>query len=788
MKPPGPFRRMAVLAAVLSPAPAFAQAPSPATAVAHEYDAMGNPTRRIVAPGVLGLATQNTYDSLQRLRRVTDARAGQVDLSYLGGTAHLQQVLDPRRLATQYLPTGFGDLRTLSSPDTGTAIMTRDAAGNLSSRTDSRGVTASHSHDALNRLTQTTYSAGAAQAVYTWRYDETGPGFANGTGRLTSAGHPRGWSAFAYDAEGRVTVHTQQVTDESGTSALTTTVRYTYDAAGNRIRVTYPSGRMVNLTYTSGRLRSIDVMADANAGAVPVASQIGYTPAGEISGWTWHLESGQRPHGWVRDLQGRPVRYPLGVLLRDLSYDAAGRITAYTHSDAASGSAAPAFDQAFGYDELGRLTSAQTATATWSYAYDGNGNRTASSHNGYGASFVISPASNRLLAVPGATYGHDAAGNVTSIVPTFAVSPPTDRTMRYDLAGRMVAHQGPYLRGDYVVDGFGLRVLKIVSSVVPPGGYYAGPPPPPKVTVFAYDDEGRLLGEYDGATGGTLREYVWLGNTPVALLSANAGGVMELMHVHADHLDTPRVVVDRQGRVRWSWLAEPFGTTPANENPSGLGALAFGLRFPGQYFDAESGLHYNWHRDYEPGTGRYVQSDPIGLQGGINTYSYASGQPTMHTDRSGLWSRAIHDEVSRHAALRSGCSVRAEEIGQATASIDGAPNSQRPENSAWHGMSRPKMGTLGAELEFVDYLEQNLQSCSLDSLARRLHAIQDSLSPSHRGFKEWHGVFSLRTLLTFIPHAIGDTWLTEATRAEMLWRSEAVIREWKSRCPCSCDG
>jgi RHS repeat-associated protein len=107
--------------------------------------------------------------------------------------------------------------------------------------------------------------------------------------------------------------------------------------------------------------------------------------------------------------------------------------------------------------------------------------------------------------------------------------------------------------------------------------------------------------------------------------------------VWADHLGTPRVVSDAANGVRWEWAnAHPFGAHAPNDNPSGAGAFAFNLRFPGQYFDAETGLHYNYFRDYDPGIGRYVQSDPIGLDGGINTYAYAYDAPLTHSDPEGL--------------------------------------------------------------------------------------------------------------------------------------------------------
>ena len=95
-------------------------------------------------------------------------------------------------------------------------------------------------------------------------------------------------------------------------------------------------------------------------------------------------------------------------------------------------------------------------------------------------------------------------------------------------------------------------------------------------------------------------------------------------------------MIDRAGVQRWSWVAEPFGNSPPVEDPVGYGAFTLNLRMPGQYFDVESGLAYNWNRSYDAGLGRYTQSDPIGLQGGINTYAYVGGNPISYTDPDGL--------------------------------------------------------------------------------------------------------------------------------------------------------
>jgi len=110
-----------------------------------------------------------------------------------------------------------------------------------------------------------------------------------------------------------------------------------------------------------------------------------------------------------------------------------------------------------------------------------------------------------------------------------------------------------------------------------------------------------------------------------------------LNNLHPDHLNTPRLVADSAGAAVWRWdQQEPFGVNVPDENPSGLSAFEFPLRFPGQYADKETNLHYNYFRDYDPGVGRYVESDPIGLLAGPNTYAYVRGSPLVYSDASGL--------------------------------------------------------------------------------------------------------------------------------------------------------
>lgn len=119
-----------------------------------------------------------------------------------------------------------------------------------------------------------------------------------------------------------------------------------------------------------------------------------------------------------------------------------------------------------------------------------------------------------------------------------------------------------------------------------------------------------------------------------------------LYYVHNDHLSTPQAVTDDNQTVRWRAQYAPFGEAEVI-----IDDIEMPIRFPGQYFDEESGLHYNYFRDYDPTLGRYIQSDPIGLQGGLNTYLYVSGNPILITDFFGL------SETSRCAATDYNCAA-----------------------------------------------------------------------------------------------------------------------------------
>lgn len=601
---------LAAHSAFAVPLPPPPQSPAPVTD--YEYDAKGKLTKVTKAKGVVGFgfAHQTAYDPLERVQSTTNAKSGVSTLVH-DGQDQITKVTDPRNLITQYQRDGLGQVRQLSSPDTGVATSSYDAAGNLLTRTDSRGVTQTYTYDSLSRpKTLVLSQSGQAGLNYSWTYDQTGSNHGYGVGRLTTATAPGGTTQYRYDAQGRVVQSTQIA------SSVTLSTSYAYNAAGQVTSITYPSGRILTVSYLNGQPASVSLAKDSGSTTQPLVSQIQWAPFGAPSSWQWHMGAGLKAHERLTDNYGRLVRYTLGGMVRDVSYDAADRIVQYTHLDVAAGAATPAtqaLDQSFGYDELDRLTSITTASAGWSIGYDANGNRTSVTLNGATRDYTTSATSNRLDAItnPARSFGYDAMGNTLSDTAGY--------TATYALDGRLTTLLKDGVTTTYAYDAAGQRVAKTVGN---------------QRKLFVYDLEGRVLGEY-GGDGSPLMEYVWLGDQPLAVFQPLSQTDDKVYYIHTDHLNTPRLLLEPTGAVRWRWLADPFGVALAEDNPSGYGVVNFNLRFPGQYFDKESGLHYNYFRDYDASTGRYVQSDPIGLAGGLNTYLYVAGDPVSLLDPDG---------------------------------------------------------------------------------------------------------------------------------------------------------
>ncbi|MFT4278899.1 MAG: RHS repeat-associated core domain-containing protein [Rhodopseudomonas sp.] len=152
---------------------------------------------------------------------------------------------------------------------------------------------------------------------------------------------------------------------------------------------------------------------------------------------------------------------------------------------------------------------------------------------------------------------------------------------------------------------------------------------PSATTHYVYDRSGRLLAEASG-TGTTQREYVWIDDLPLALFADLDTGTPKQWFVHPDHLNRPTKMTDASQTVVWDAYYWPYG-----EIRSITGSASNNLRFPGQYYLVESGLHYNWHRHYDPTLGRYTQPDPLDFVDGPSVYEYARSTPNIFVDFNG---------------------------------------------------------------------------------------------------------------------------------------------------------
>jgi len=270
----------------------------------------------------------------------------------------------------------------------------------------------------------------------------------------------------------------------------------------------------------------------------------------------------------------------------------------------------------YGYDNLYRLTAADnpdsTGIADEAFSYDGVGNRLTSADTTGQWSYN---ANNELTGQDNVTYEYDANGNMVK-----KTTGATVTSYVYNLEDRLYqVWSGEVETGDliaeYYYDPFGRRLWKQVGGTR---------------TYYHYSDEG-LIAEFDGS-GAEIKTY---GYKPGSLWTTDPLFMKigsQYYFYHNDHLGTPQKMTDVSGATVWSVKYESFGKATVDAASS----VENNLRFPGQYYDAETGLHYNWFRYYEPGTGRYFRVDPIGFWGGVNFYIYCLNNPLILVDPDGL--------------------------------------------------------------------------------------------------------------------------------------------------------
>ena len=548
------------------------------------YDGNGNV---LTSNAPLSRNTTKTYDALNRISQITDPNSGVTQFAY-DGRNNLTGVIDPRALSTSYTNDGFGDVTKLVSPDTRTSYSTYYTGGNLRTTTDARGAVGTYTYDALNRVTQIAYTDQTIQFTY-----DAGT---NGKGRLTGASDANHSMSWGYDSLGRVNSKSQTV------ASVTESVGYTY-TNGDLTSIVTPSGQTLTYSYTNHRITSIKV------NDTTILSGATYDPFGPATGWTWgNASTSSRSF----DEDGNPEQIVTAGVTNGYTIDSAFRITGISDSGLSSNT------WTFGYDLLDRVNTGTTSATTRGYTYDANNNILTTTGT-TASTETISTTNNQLSATSGGivrTYAYDNAGNTTSF---------TGETFTFNQRGRMSSAVSSAGTTNYVYNALGQLIEKSGN-----GG----------TTLLMYDESGHLLGEYT-STGALVQETVWMGNTPVATLLPS-GSTVAVYYIHTDHLGTPRKITRTSDNgLMWRWDPDTFGSVAPNNNPSGLGAFTYNLRFPGQYSLSESGLYYNYHRTYDPQMGRYIEADPIGLRGGINPYAYVGGNPVSEVDSMGLFTLSL---------------------------------------------------------------------------------------------------------------------------------------------------
>lgn len=582
------------------------------------------------------------YDAAHRLVGISDAEGNRISytLDAAGNRTQVDVYDSSNALSTthRWVFNAAGRVHQDIGAINQTVTNEYDASSNLIATTDPLGRFTSFDYDALNRLSETSDAIGGTTR---FSYDSRD--------NLLGVIDPRSLAtSYAYDGhDNRIAVNSPDTGastyshDSSGNVATSTDSRsveanYAYDALDRVTEVEY-SDQTINYSYDAGpnakgRLSSfIDGSGSTSysydlQGRIAAKTQVvggvsktvgySYNPAGQLAYLT--TPSGQTIGYTYSNNRVTAISVNGTPLLSQVLYAPFGPTRGWQWGNGSL--------TAREYDTDGRLTVIESAgLSTYSYNADGTiqsrsddapGPSSASSES---LNINISSSSNRIgsvVATPSndtRVYTYDAAGNTTS---------DGVNTFSYNDAGRMVASGSGSSLATYGYSALGQRVRKTSTS---------------GTSYFFYDESGHLIGVY-GSSGERIEEIVWLDDIPVATIRTSPTGGVGFFYIHTDQLNTPvRLTRVEDNAVMWRWDHDPYGTGASDDDADGNGAYVFfNLRFPGQYRDQETGLYYNYFRDYDAAVGRYVQSDPIGLLAGVNTYGYVLGNPLKYIDSLGL--------------------------------------------------------------------------------------------------------------------------------------------------------
>ena len=500
---------------------------------------------------------------------------------------------DEKGRITRFTYDGRGYLVEETNPLGQTIRYVRDAAGNLTRIVKPDAARIVYEHDDAGRITgRKTYRADGTL--------ESSDNFAwSDAGNLASWSTDGAAGVLEHDAADRLRREAVTI------GGVTLSRAYTYHPNDTVASFTGPDG--VTLQYTYDGFDNLDRLDIPGEGSISVTARRWMAPATVV--YPGGVVQEQERDGLL-NLTRLRVRSPQQTTLFDL-VNHFGQLTELTAREV------DGRDTGYEYDEALRLVKTDasfTGGVSETFAIDAAGNRT--SHSAVSGTWEYDDA-NRLQSKGSVSYAYDASGNMVRKVDSSLAEPRRTTHYVYDVLDRLVQIRdgADAVVATYTYDPFDNRLSKTVGGVT---------------TLYLHGDEG-LLAETDAA-GQVLRSYGWDLQNPYASapLFQRAGGAY--YYYHNDHQGTPWRVTNRAGAVVWSASRySAFGTATVASGAQ----IEQPWRFPGQYLDAESGLHYNLRRYYDADTGRYISEDPLRFDSSSNFYAYAENSPQNFIDPTG---------------------------------------------------------------------------------------------------------------------------------------------------------
>ncbi len=496
--------------------------------------------------------------------------------------ARVAERRDREGRSTQYYYDDFGDLAYIQSPDTGVTHYRSDGNGTLVRKQDANG-----------NVVDFEYGAGGQPT-----------GINNGDSRTRIQLGRNRFTIFDGTASELVEFHDDHSVVRSrsrGGRRYTDTYRYDRE---RRLRThLLPGGQSLQYVYDQDTGHLTAVCVSDGTSLTPLM-----TLKRDAADSTLRIRHGNGLVDTYKYQGQKLAKLQFGSdSARTYQYDPRGRLVRITRGGTVH--------KYYRYDQHERLDFALTPWALYGYRYDQNGNRVLKVVNGHQESYSRSGIGNRLDQV-----SSDGFSKVLASAADGSLVKAGDIEMVYGKNGQPHA---VYRKGALLAAyRYNFRSERIAKTVYKDGAKHT--------TQFLYD-RGRVSAELDAA-GRILRQYVYLGRKPVAVLIKH-----RIFSIHTNHLNAPVAVTDEFRRVVWRADYAPFGRAFVQRDPDGDGvSFVLNLRNPGQYADQETGLYYNYYRYYDPDAGRYISADPLGLNAGLNPYTYAGNDPVQHVDPLGL--------------------------------------------------------------------------------------------------------------------------------------------------------